>query len=72
MFVIATARYEAGSNPVVCLFWIGFAELVNSVASGCAFAMTMPDTAFEITSAYFQKRSNVFFYSVRFPCHFTG
>jgi hypothetical protein len=38
---------------VVLIFWIGFAELVNSVASGSAFAMTMLNTAFEITYCIF-------------------
>jgi hypothetical protein len=46
MFVIATARYEAGSNPYSTLFWI---------ASGFAFAMTMPDIAFEITYCIFSE-----------------
>jgi hypothetical protein len=35
-----------GSNPCV-VYWIGFAELVNSVASGFVFAMTMPNIAFD-------------------------
>jgi hypothetical protein len=52
MFVIATARYEAGSNPCV-VYWIGFAELVNSVASGSAFAML--NTALEIAYCIFHE-----------------
>jgi hypothetical protein len=38
--VIANREVRSGKQSSITPFWIGFAELVNSVASGYALAMT--------------------------------